>query len=276
MQKRSCFIGVESSVRDPHGAAPGRSVKIRVDGVSKIFGGGGRGAVTALDVVNADIASEEIVCLLGPSGCGKSTLLNIIAGFDAPTTGTVSVGGRLVERPGPDRAMVFQTPALFPWLTVKANIELGVKCRGVPRSEYEENSSEYISAMGLEGFEHHYPYQLSGGMRQRVSIARALLGKPDVLLLDEPFGALDAQTRLTMQELLLQMWDRFRPTIVFVTHDVEEAVFLANRILLMSARPGRMRDEIPVPLARPRSFEVLTSDEFVAIKKDLLTRVHNQ
>ena len=275
MQKHGSFIGAESNVRAPV-PAPDPSVKIRVDRVSKVFAGGGRGTVTALDVVSAEIANEEIVCLLGPSGCGKSTLLNIIAGFEAPSTGTVSVGGRVVERPGPERAMVFQTPALFPWLTVKANIELGVKCRGVPRSEYEQRAAEYIAAMGLEGFERHYPYQLSGGMRQRVSIARALLGKPDVLLLDEPFGALDAQTRLSMQELLLQMWDRFRPTIVFVTHDVEEAVFLASRILLMSARPGRMRDEIPVPLARPRSFEVLTTEEFVSIKKNLLTRVHGQ
>lgn len=269
MQKHASFTGAANKIRP----MPNPAVKIRIDRVSKTFGVGPT-AVTALEAVDTEIYTEEIVCLLGPSGCGKSTLLNIIAGFDAPTTGSVQVGGRPVERPGPDRAMVFQTPALFPWLTVKGNIELGAKCRGIARHDYEAGAAEYIGAMGLKGFENHYPYQLSGGMRQRVSIARALLGKPDVLLLDEPFGALDAQTRLAMQELLLQVWDRYRPTIVFVTHDVEEAVFLASRILLMSARPARMREEIRVPLERPRSFEVLTTDEFVSIKKQLLSRVH--
>jgi NitT/TauT family transport system ATP-binding protein len=250
-------------------------VKIRIEKVSKIFTAQWQAPVNALDVVSIDIHAEEILCLLGPSGCGKSTLLNIIAGFESPSTGGVAVNGRPVDQPGPDRAMVFQTPALFPWLTVDQNITLGAKCRGVPRELYERGAAEFVSAVGLSGFEHYYPYQLSGGMRQRVSIARALLGHPEVLLLDEPFGALDAQTRLSMQELLLRIWDVFRPTIVFVTHDVEEAVFLASRVLLMSARPGRIREEMDVALPRPRSFEVLTSDEFVAIKKHLLSLVHD-
>ena len=250
-------------------------VKIKLVDVSKVFGAPRKNAVTALDVVNAEIKTEEIVCLLGPSGCGKSTLLNIIAGFEEPSSGTVSVGGRAVTRPGPDRAMVFQAPALFPWFNVRKNVILGAKCRGMPRKSYEDGASKYLDAVGLRGFERHYPYQLSGGMRQRASIARALLGQPDVLLLDEPFGALDAQTRLSMQELLLQVWDRFRPTIVFVTHDVEEAVFLADRVFLMSARPGRMREQIGVPLSRPRSFEVLTTKEFVDIKKHLLSLIHD-
>jgi NitT/TauT family transport system ATP-binding protein len=251
------------------------TVKIRIEKVSKIFAAQRQAPVTALDVVTIDIHAEEILCLLGPSGCGKSTLLNMIGGFESPSTGAVSINGRAVDRPAPDRAMVFQTPALFPWLTVDQNITLGAKCRGVPREVYDRGATEFIRAVGLSGFEHYYPYQLSGGMRQRVSIARALLGHPEVLLLDEPFGALDAQTRLSMQELLLRIWDQFRPTIVFVTHDVEEAVFLASRVLLMSARPGRIREEIVVALPRPRTFEVLTSDEFVAIKKHLLSLVHD-
>jgi ABC-type nitrate/sulfonate/bicarbonate transport system ATPase subunit len=177
--------------------------------------------------------------------------------------------------PGPDRAMVFQTPALFPWFTVQQNIVLGAKCCGVPREVYLKSAAEFISAIGLRGFEHNYPYQLSGGMRQRVSIARALLGKPEVLLLDEPFAALDAQTRLAMQELLLRIWDNFHPTIVFVTHDVEEAVFLASRVIVMTARPGRLREEVVVPIPRPRTYEVLTTDAFVATKKRLLMLMHD-
>jgi NitT/TauT family transport system ATP-binding protein len=251
------------------------TIKIRVQSISKTFAERRQAPVTALDELSIDVHAEEIVCLLGPSGCGKSTLLNIIAGFELPSSGAVFINGRAVNRPGPDRAMVFQTPALFPWFTVAQNITLGAKCRGVSRQEYEQSATEFVGAVGLTGFEHHYPYQLSGGMRQRVSIARALLGHPDVLLLDEPFGALDAQTRLSMQELLLRIWDRFRPTIVFVTHDVEEAVFLASRVLLMSARPGRIREEIVVTLPRPRSFELLTTEDFVLIKKRLLSLVHD-
>ena len=251
------------------------TAKIRVENVAKTFAERRQAPVTALTAVSIEVHAEEIVCLLGPSGCGKSTLLNIIAGFERPSSGAVFINGRAVDRPGPDRAIVFQTPALFPWLTVAENITLGAKCRGVPRQEYEQGAAEFIGAVGLAGFEHRYPYQLSGGMRQRVSIARALLGHPDVLLLDEPFGALDAQTRLSMQDLLLRIWDRFHPTIVFVTHDVEEAIFLASRVLLMSARPGRIREEIVVTLARPRSFEVLTTVDFVLIKKRLLALVHD-
>lgn len=246
------------------------SPKIWIDAVTKSFLGRGTARISALDRVSTDIADQEIVCLLGPSGCGKSTLLNIIAGFEQPTTGSVSINGKIMAGPGPDRAMVFQTPALFPWFTVQQNIVLGAKCRGVPRDVYLQSAAEYISAIDLRGFEHNFPYQLSGGMRQRVSIARALLGNPEVLLLDEPFGALDAQTRLAMQELLLRIWDNFHPTIVFVTHDVEEAVFLASRVIVMSARPGRLREEVVVPIPRPRSYEVLTSDAFVATKKRLL------
>ena len=185
---------------------PAPEVKIKVDQVSKVFASHGQAPVPALDIISTEIHAQEIVCLLGPSGCGKSTLLNIIAGFEPPSTGTVCVSGRTVTKPGPDRGMVFQAPALFPWLTVRQNITLGAKCRGTPAQDYEARAAEYIAAIGLQGFEHYYPYQLSGGMRQRVSIARALLGEPDVLLLDEPFGALDAQTRLSMQELLLQIW----------------------------------------------------------------------
>ena len=250
--------------------------RIQIQNLSKEFIGPKGITFPALDRVSAEIHDQEIVCLLGPSGCGKSTLLDIIAGFEAPNQGTVSVSGQIVTHPGPDRAMVFQTPALLPWFTVIDNITLGVKCRGMPRDQFSRAAAEYITAIGLQGFEHHYPYQLSGGMRQRVSIARALLGQPEVLLLDEPFGALDAQTRLTMQELLLGIWDKFRPTIVFVTHDVEEAVFLASRVLVMSARPGRIREEVVVPIPRPRTFNVLTSEAFVATKKRLLDLVHHQ
>ena len=249
---------------------------IHIQNLTKEFIGPKGVTFPALDRVSAEIHDEEVVCLLGPSGCGKSTLLNVIAGFEAPTQGTVSIRGQIVTHPGPDRAVVFQTSALLPWFTVIDNITLGVKCRGMPRDQYSRRAAEYITAIGLQGFEHHYPYQLSGGMRQRVSIARALLGQPEVLLLDEPFGALDAQTRLTMQELLLDIWDKYRPTIVFVTHDVEEAVFLASRVLVMSARPGRIREEVVVPIPRPRTFNVLTSEAFVATKKQLLDLVHHK
>ena len=193
--------------------------------MSKVFGAPRKNAVTALDVVNAEIKTEEIVCLLGPSGCGKSTLLDVIAGFEEPSSGTVSVGGRVVTRPGPDRAMVFQAPALFPWFNVRKNVILGASVAEC-RKSYEDGASKYLDAVGLRGFQRHYPYQLSGGMRQRASIARALLGNPTCCYWTSRSVRSMHKRGYPCRNCCFQVWDRFRPTIVFVTHDVEEAVFL--------------------------------------------------
>ncbi|MBI4269300.1 MAG: ABC transporter ATP-binding protein [Candidatus Rokubacteria bacterium] len=262
----------------PEGPTDSADARIRVDGVSKVFetGEGDRaGAVVALEAIDFVVHEHEILCLLGPSGCGKSTILNIIAGFDVPSAGRVTVDGKTVMGPGPERIVVFQSPALFPWLTVRDNVTFGPRFRGDRPAAYNRLAEEYLRAVGLQGFEDHYPYQLSGGMRQRVALARALIGGPAILLLDEPFGALDAQTRLAMQELLLGIWERYQPTILFITHDVEEAIFLADRILVMTPRPGRVRAELAVPLPRPRTYRVLTSPEFVALKEQILSLVHS-
>jgi NitT/TauT family transport system ATP-binding protein len=235
---------------------------------------GASAALVALDDITFGIQSQEIVCVLGPSGCGKSTVLNIVAGFDRPSTGAIYLDGRPIAGPGPDRVVVFQSPALFPWLTVAENVVFALRFRPGDRADQHRRVDEYVRAVGLQGFEGHYPYQLSGGMRQRVALARALIGAPAILLLDEPFGALDAQTRLAMQELLLSIWERYRPTILFITHDVEEAIFLADRILVMTPRPGRIRAEFDVPIGRPRGYRVLTSPAFVTLKERILALVH--
>jgi NitT/TauT family transport system ATP-binding protein len=232
--------------------------------------------VEALDRISLEIADQEIVCLVGPSGCGKSTLLNMLAGFDAPTQGEVRVGDAEVRDAGPDRIVVFQTPALFPWMTVRDNIAFGPRKRGVPAGQCLDDAARYMRTMGLDGFAAHYPYQLSGGMRQRVQIASALVNRPEVLLMDEPFVALDFQTRLAMQELLLQIWDEFHPTILFITHDVEEAVFLADRLYVMTRRPGRIREEIAVPFPKPRTFDIVTTPPFVAIKERVLHLIRDE
>jgi NitT/TauT family transport system ATP-binding protein len=252
--------------------------KIVVRDVSRTFpsGHGGGNEVRALDRVSLEIADQEIVCLVGPSGCGKSTLLNMLAGFDAPTSGEVRVGDVEVRHAGPDRMVVFQTPALFPWMTVRDNIAFGPKKRGVPERQCREDAARYMHAMELDDFAAPYPYQLSGGMRQRVQIASALVNRPDVLLMDEPFVALDFQTRLGMQELLLQIWDEFHPTILFITHDVEEAVFLADRLYVMTRRPGRVKEEIAVPFPKPRSFDIVTTPTFVAIKERVLHLIREE
>jgi len=253
--------------------------RIKVDSVSKRYeaAAGGPGAVHALEGVNFEVNEHEVLCLLGPSGCGKSTILNIIAGFDTPSTGQAYVDGQPVVGPGADRAVVFQSPALFPWLTVADNVAFPLLYGRRARHELiEQRTTEYIGAVGLKEFERHYPYQLSGGMRQRVALARALIGDPAVLLLDEPFGALDAQTRLAMHELLQSIWLKYRPTVLFITHDVEEAIFLADRVLVMSARPGRIAAQFGVTIERPRSFEVLTSSGFVDLKKRILALVHSE
>jgi NitT/TauT family transport system ATP-binding protein len=228
----------------------------------------------ALDGVTLVLHEREIVSLVGRSGCGKTTVLNLIAGFTEATEGRVLVGGRGVERPGPDRLVVFQSPALFPWLNVWDNITFGVRHQGADPVEYGQRATSAIKYAGLAGFERHYPYQLSGGMRQRVQIARCLMSDPEVLLLDEPFGALDAQTRLEMQHWLLEMHLTYDPTILFITHDVDEALFLSDRVYVMTPRPGRIQAEIAVPFGRPRRLAVLGAPEFVRLKTEILGLLH--
>ena len=205
--------------------------KISIDGVSKIYIDRTGGTLRALDEVRLTIEETEIVCLVGPSGCGKSTLLNLIAGFDTPSTGRILMDDAVLKGAGPDRSVVFQSPSLFPWMTVLENVTFGPRKRGVTRGDYEPESHRTIEAVGLATSADHYPYELSGGMRQRAQIARALVSRPQVLLMDEPFAALDFQNRMAMQELLLQLWGRTRSTIFFITHDVEEAIFLGDRCM---------------------------------------------
>jgi NitT/TauT family transport system ATP-binding protein len=209
------------------------------------------------------------VTILGPSGCGKSTLLRLVAGLDRPTTGRIILNGKPVIGPGPDRGMVFQSYTLFPWLTVADNVAFGLREKGAPAARRAAVVSEWIERVGLVGFEHHYPKQLSGGMQQRTAIARALANDPAILLLDEPFGALDNQTRALMQELVLGIWERERKTVLFVTHDIEEAIFLASRVVVMTARPGRIKAEVLIELPHPRHYTIKTSAEFSTLKARL-------
>ena len=219
------------------------------------------GAVTtALEVVSLSIDPGEFVCIVGPSGCGKSTILNLLAGLELPSTGLVLLDGVPIRRPGPDRGMVFQEPLLYPWLNVMDNITFGPSIAGRHPDDYEPAARRLLETIGLTGFERHKPYELSGGMKQRVALARAWIGNPKVLLMDEPFAALDAQTRLLMQEQLVTLWESNQHTVVFVTHDVDEALLLADRIVVMTARPGRIREDLSVDLPRPRSYEALIAD----------------
>jgi ABC-type nitrate/sulfonate/bicarbonate transport system ATPase subunit len=251
------------------------SVKLDIQHVTQYYRSGGH-AVTAIDDVSLVISNQEFATILGPSGCGKTTLLRIVAGLVRPTAGTVHVDGHGITGPGRDRGMVFQSYTLFPWLTVKQNIQFGLQLSGSPKVEQETIAREFVDKVGLRGFENAYPRALSGGMKQRVAIARALANNPDVLLLDEPFGALDAQTRSLMQELLTQIWEEFHKTILFVTHDVEEAIFLSDRVFVMTARPGRIKAEIEVPLERPRSYEIKSSDTFLRLKKQALELIREE
>ncbi|GAP34976.1 ABC transporter, ATP-binding protein [Piscinibacter sakaiensis] len=231
------------------------------------------GPTLALQATNLDVAENDFITILGPSGCGKSTLLRIVAGLDTPTAGEVLLDGRRIDGPGADRGMVFQSYTLFPWLTVRDNVCFGLRERGLPRAEQLERAQAFIAKVGLTGFENHYPKQLSGGMQQRVAIARALANGPRMLLMDEPFGALDHQTRELMQELLLGIWEAERTTVLFVTHDIDEAVFMGSRVVVMSARPGRIKRDLAVPLAHPRHYSVKTSPAFSALKAELTEQV---
>ncbi len=254
------------------------SPKISFAGVEKTYAtrGGANGGTLALDRFDLDIAPAEVLSIVGPTGCGKSTALNILAGFEPPSSGGVRVDGRVVTAPGPDRGVVFQQAALFPWLTALDNVVLGVKCRGEARELYEPKALRLLEEVGLKGFERHYPYQLSGGMQQRVQIARALVNEPDILLMDEPFGALDYQTRLLMQKLLLRLWEHFRPTILFVTHDVGEAIFISDRVIAMTRRPGRVKCELRVTSPKPRDYDFLSSTEFKALERELVLAVQSE
>jgi NitT/TauT family transport system ATP-binding protein len=224
---------------------------IEIRNVHKVYGSG-KHSVIALNDVSLEIGEQEFICVVGPSGCGKTTLLNIVAGFEPPTSGVVRAFGELIVKPGPDRTMMFQDYALFPWLTVRANIEYGMKRRGISRDQRKSILQHYVELIDLKGFENKYPAQLSGGMRQRVALARALAVNPAVLLMDEPFAALDSFTRERMQDELVRVWQHERKAVLFITHNIDEAIKLADRIVVMSPRPGRISDIQTIASARPR------------------------
>ena len=225
--------------------------------------------------VSIDVRPGEFVCLLGPSGCGKSTLLGAIAGHLPLAQGRLQLDGADIDGPDPQRGLVFQHHTLFPWKTVLDNVAYGLKMKGVDRATRHREARALIELVGLAGFEKRYPRELSGGMQQRVEIARVLINHPRVLLMDEPFGALDALTRVKMQELLLDVWTRIRTTVVFITHDIDEALFLADRILVMSPRPGRIIDELVLPFGRPRDAGLVTQHDFVVLKRRCLAMLHH-
>ncbi len=250
-----------------------RPVVLEVDRMSRRFDGDGT-VVTALNDVSFKIHRRELVCVIGPSGCGKSTLIRIIAGLDEPSSGRMLVDGKETSGPCPERGMVFQGYTLFPWLTVKRNVMFGLEMEGRHSDLAEAEARQWIDLVGLTKFTDHYPHQLSGGMKQRVAIARALAPNPRVLLMDEPFGALDAQTRAQMQAHLLEIWRNVDVTILFITHDLDEAVFLADRIIVLKANPGEIAEIIEVPVPRPRSLDQAQSPEFLATRRRLDELIH--
>ncbi len=252
------------------------TIKLRAEHVRKVFDVEGKPLV-AVEDISMTVRENEFVTIVGTSGCGKSTFLNMVAGLIPITSGVLEVDGKPVTGPGADRGMVFQKYTLFPWLKVLDNVKFSLKKKkGLSAREKDEIAREYLRLVGLAGFEDAYPSQLSGGMQQRVAIARALAYKPSILLMDEPFGALDAQTRGLMQELLLRVWEDHKTTILFVTHDIDEAIFLADRVYVMTARPGRIKEEVPVPLPRPRDYHTMTTPEFIAIKRRVMDLIREE
>jgi ABC-type nitrate/sulfonate/bicarbonate transport system ATPase subunit len=238
--------------------------RVVIERVSRTFKG--KTETRALNETSLLVQDNDFICILGPSGCGKSTLLRIVAGLDTPSTGRVLLDGQPVERPGPDRGMVFQSYTLFPWLTVRENVLFGRRAKS-------DVAERLIAQVGLRGFENHYPKTLSGGMQQRTALARALANNPKILLLDEPFGALDNQTRALMQELLLGIWEADRKTVLFVTHDIDEAIFMASRVAVMSARPGRLKTIVPIDLPHPRHYTMKSAPQFSAYKAQLTEEI---
>ena len=247
--------------------------KLRIDNVVLRFEQKGGPAVTALDGISLDVDNQEFAVIVGPSGCGKSSLLRLVAGLNTTTAGAIYLDGKRVTRPGKERGMVFQSYTLFPWLTVEENIGFGLRERALPTAERQRIVAHYVERVGLRGFERHYPRMLSGGMQQRTALARALANDPKVLLLDEPFGALDHQTRALMQELLLGIWEADRKTVLFVTHDIDEAIFMANRVAVMTARPGRIKSDVAIELPHPRHYTVKTTAAFSDYKARLTDEI---
>ena len=252
-----------------------RAVKLKIDGVRKVFNGR-NGEMVALNGVSMDIMENEFICVVGPSGCGKSTLLNIIAGLSEPTSGAVYCNGHEVHGTGTERGVVFQQYALFPWLTVKKNVMFALEMRGIKGAEAQKEAERYLKMVDLDKFAEHYPKELSGGMKQRVAIARAYAANPEVLLMDEPFGALDAQTRTQLQTELLETWEKERKTCFFITHDVDEAIILAQRVVIMSARPGRIKEIVNVDIPYPRTQETKMTPEFIELKNRIWAQVYQE
>jgi ABC-type nitrate/sulfonate/bicarbonate transport system ATPase subunit len=247
---------------------------VTVENLSLHFNARGNTPVIALNDLSMTIPDKQFAVIVGPSGCGKSSLLDIIAGLREPTGGHCKLDGKVIHGPAKERGMVFQNYSLFPWLTVLKNVEFGLSLQGKPAGETTARARHYVNAVGLSSFENAYPNQLSGGMKQRVAIARSLANDPEVILMDEPFGALDSQTRVVMQQLLLGIWEKEHKTILFVTHDIDEALYLGEKVYVMSARPGRIIDVISVDFAHPRSYELSTEPAFVELKRRIQHNLH--
>ncbi|MDN4546006.1 ABC transporter ATP-binding protein [Pseudomonas sp. C32] len=256
-------------------AFPVNAPRLQVDKVSLRYNKPDGGTFTALEEVSFEVPDQQFAVLVGPSGCGKSSLLYLTAGLAEPTSGEIYVGGQQVEGPGADRGMVFQSYTLFPWLTVRQNVEFGLKRRGMPAAQRKDIVDYYVNEVGLSGFADNYAKQLSGGMMQRVAIARALANDPQILLMDEPFGALDSQTRLQMQQLLLRVWGNSKKTVLFVTHDIDEAILLGDRVYVMGARPGRIKQILDVPIERPRNLDMVMERSFIEMKREIFGLLHD-
>jgi NitT/TauT family transport system ATP-binding protein len=250
--------------------------KLHIENVTLRFTPRGGAPVTALENISLDVADKEFSVIVGPSGCGKTSLLRLVAGLIEPSEGAIYLDNGRVNGPGKDRGMVFQSYTLFPWLTVQDNVEFGLRVGGVPTAQRRGVARRFIAQVGLGGFERLYPKQLSGGMMQRVALARALANDPAILLMDEPFGALDSQTRSLMQELLLDIWQQSHKTVLFITHDIDESILLGDHVYVMTARPGRIKELVEIDLPRPRTADMLTSEAFMAIKRRIMHSIHDE
>ncbi len=272
--KELSYLDQSNTVKERFERLKKRPITLEVNNLEKTFTTPKGDQVTALKNINFTVHRREFVCVIGPSGCGKSTLIRILAGLETPTSGDILLNGEAVSGPGPDRGMVFQGYTLFPWLSVKRNVMFGLLESGRSKVNAEEEALQWIDLVGLSQFADSYPHQLSGGMKQRVAIARALANQPKILLMDEPFGALDAQTRCNMQRYLMEIWQNIDITVLFITHDLDEAIYLADRILVLKANPGEVHELIEVPVPQPRSPDQFLSPEFLATKQRLEELIH--